>query len=78
MDESKGVKEPSNTNNDTSDFEKGEVLDKTADLGLQFLEKNGPVEFTRREERTVLWKIDLYLLPIVSVIYALWITSEFI
>jgi hypothetical protein len=69
MGQSKGVKEPSNTNNDTTDFEKGEVLDKAADLGLQFLEKNGPVEFTWREERTVLWKIDLYLLPIVSVIY---------
>ncbi|CAH0023982.1 unnamed protein product [Clonostachys rhizophaga] len=67
MDQSKGVKEPSKTNNDTTDFEKEEVLDKTADLGLQFLEKNDPVEFTWREDRTVLWKIDLYLLPIVSV-----------
>ncbi|CAH0053542.1 unnamed protein product [Clonostachys solani] len=71
MDQSKGVKEPSNTNNGTSDFEKGEVLDKTADLGLQFLEKNGPVEFTRREETTVLWKIDLYLLPILMLTFGL-------
>jgi hypothetical protein len=42
------------------------VVDKNADIGLQFLTQHEPVEYTAAEERKVRWKIDLYLLPIVS------------
>lgn len=47
--------------------EKSEILvDRTADLGLQFLAKHGRTEYTEQEESAVRWKIDLLLMPIVS------------
>ncbi|KPM43000.1 putative transporter [Neonectria ditissima] len=54
-----------------NDFEKGTVIDKRADLGLQFLEKTGAVEYTEEEEQRVRWKIDLYLMPILMLTFGL-------
>lgn len=49
------------------DAEKNEVLlGSGADIGLQFLAHNQDVEYTDAEERAVRWKIDLCLIPIVS------------
>lgn len=51
----------------SKDTEQGEVVfDKKADIGLKFLAENGRVEYTAAEERAVRWKIDLFVLPIVS------------
>lgn len=52
----------------SADQEKGAalVIDRNADLGLQFLAQNGRVEYTEEEERAVRWRIDLCLMPIVS------------
>ena len=47
--------------------EKGElIVDHHADLGLQYLAKHGRAEYSIEEETAVIWKIDLYLMPIVS------------
>jgi hypothetical protein len=60
-------KTPSTIQDVLTDHEKGEVvIDRHADLGLQYLAKHGRVEYTEEEERAVRWKIDLCLMPIVS------------
>ncbi|KAF7553814.1 hypothetical protein G7046_g6993 [Stylonectria norvegica] len=53
------------------DFEKGEIVDRRADLGLQFLEMNGKIEYTEEEEQRVRWKIDLHLMPILMLTFGL-------
>ena len=49
------------------DTEQGEVIvDKSTDVGLRYLAENGRIEYTANEEQAVRWKIDLFVLPIVS------------
>ncbi len=43
------------------------IIDADADLGLQYMVKNGQIDYTEEEERRVRWKIDLFLLPVVSI-----------
>lgn len=50
------------------EVESGAVSDRGADLGLQFLEKSGRINFTKEEESRVVRKIDLYMLPIVRML----------
>lgn len=58
---------PTNVETASADVEKTDlIVDSDADLGLQFLAKNGRVEYTAEEESKVRWKIDLCLMPIVS------------
>ena len=46
--------------------ESDEVVNKKADIGLQFIKQHGgAVEFTEEEDSRVRWKLDLYLMPIV-------------
>jgi hypothetical protein len=50
----------------TQDYETGKtVIDKKADIGLQFLAQHEHVEYSVAEERRLRWKIDLFLLPVV-------------
>ena len=43
-----------------------EVVDKQADLGLQFINQHGGgIEITEEEDRHVRRKLDLFLMPIV-------------
>lgn len=60
------------------DAEKSEVLlPAGADVGLQFLAQNETVEYTDAEERAVRWKIDLCLMPIVSLYFATrWVENK--
>jgi hypothetical protein len=39
---------------------------KQGDDALQFTIENGSINWTKEEERAVLWKIDLRLVPLVS------------
>ena len=48
------------------DSEKGQVVDSHADLGLKYLTEHGVVQYTEEEASKVRWKIDMYLMPIVS------------
>lgn len=41
------------------------IIDNKADVALQYLAEHGRVEYTPEEERTVRWRIDLFLLPVV-------------
>jgi hypothetical protein len=53
---------------ETQDYETGKiVIDKKADIGLQFLAQHENVEYSVAEERRLRRKIDLFLLPVVSV-----------
>lgn len=42
------------------------IVTKKADVALQFLAEHGRIEYNPEEERVVRWRIDLFLLPVVS------------
>ncbi|KAJ5646848.1 Major facilitator superfamily domaingeneral substrate transporter [Penicillium lividum] len=46
-------------------------LDKTADIGLQFLAQSESITYTEEEEKAVQRKIDFYLLPILCITFGL-------
>jgi hypothetical protein len=43
------------------------VVTERDDIGLQFIAQHGLESYTKEEERLVRWKIDLNMMPIVSV-----------
>ncbi|KAH8901123.1 dipeptide transmembrane transporter [Thozetella sp. PMI_491] len=60
-----------NAGTHVADFEKAQLVDHSADLGLQFIAQHGQVEFSEAEASSVRWKIDLYLMPILMITFGL-------
>ena len=59
---------PELVHDETQGYETGNiVIDKKADIGLQLLAQHEHVEYSVAEERRLRWKIDLFLLPVISV-----------
>jgi hypothetical protein len=59
---------PQLVHDETQNYETGKiVIDKKADIGLQFLAQHERVEYSVAEERRLRWEIDLFLLPVVSI-----------
>jgi hypothetical protein len=59
---------PELIHDETQDYETGKIaIDKKANIGLQFLAQHEHVEYSVAKERRLRWKIDLFLLPVVSV-----------
>ena len=48
------------------DFEEGKLNLKGVDDALRFTADRVPISWTAEEERRLLWKIDLRLIPLVS------------
>ena len=61
-------KKPSlETSHNDVEVAKSEYIDeRNADIALQYLAHNERIEYTEAEATKVRWKIDLFLLPIVS------------